>query len=180
MNFEQALRDRRLLGALPCFRDLSTYAGWLAFSRAVHGLPMTHTDLALFRQHTGRQLPRPGGYPEAVAIVGVQSGKTRIASAFAVHAAIHYLELNSHPVPMIVEMTSYHWSGKGIRMGQFLQPHDPPVTTLTLQPEEAAFKARLYDCFASQRAVLQHFPIRWEKFRRSPSYDFTTPPTSTG
>jgi hypothetical protein len=88
LNFEHALRDRRLLGGLPCFNNLSTYSGWLAFSRAVHGLPMTDADLALFRQHTGRQEPRAGGYPEAVAVVGVQSGKTRIAAAFADHAAL--------------------------------------------------------------------------------------------
>src|SRR4051812_39626637 len=88
MNIEAALRDSRLLGGLPCFRDLSTYTAWLAFTRAVHGLPMTDADLALFRQHTGRQEPRAGGYPEAVAVVGVQSGKTRIAAAFADHAAL--------------------------------------------------------------------------------------------
>lgn len=88
MNLEQSLRDRRLLGGLPCFRDLRTFTAWLVFVRAVEGLPMTDADLEVFRRHTGRQTPRAGGYPEAVAVVGVQSGKTRIAAAFAAHAAI--------------------------------------------------------------------------------------------
>src|SRR5690349_16189038 len=41
---------------------------------------MDATDLARFQRHTGRQEPRPGGYPEAVNIVGCQSGKSQIAS----------------------------------------------------------------------------------------------------
>jgi hypothetical protein len=88
MNLEQSLRDRRLLGGLPCFRDLNTFAAWLVFVRAVEGLPLTDADLEVFRRHTGRQAPRAGGYPEAVAVVGVQSGKSRIAAAFAAHAAL--------------------------------------------------------------------------------------------
>jgi hypothetical protein len=88
MNLEQSLRDRRLLGGLPCFRDLSTFAAWLVFVRAVEGLPLTDTDLKVFQRHTGRQAPRAGGYPEAVAVVGVQSGKSRLAAAFASHAAL--------------------------------------------------------------------------------------------
>lgn len=88
MNVEQALRDPRLLGGLPAFRDLSTWAAWLTFHRAIYGLPMDATDLARFRHHTGRDQPRPGGYPEAVAIVGVQSGKSAFAATFADVAAL--------------------------------------------------------------------------------------------
>jgi hypothetical protein len=88
VTFEQALRDRRLLGGLDAFRDLTTWTAWLAFARAVYGLPMSDGDRALFRQHTGRLEPRAGGYPEAVAVVGVQSGKSRFASAIVDHAAL--------------------------------------------------------------------------------------------
>ena len=88
LNIEQTLQDKRLLGGLPSFRDLSTWAAWLTFTRAIYGLPMTPEDLVRFRQHTGRQEPRPGGYPEAVAVVGVQSGKSKVAAAYADHAAL--------------------------------------------------------------------------------------------
>ncbi|MEO8677424.1 MAG: hypothetical protein ABI665_00165 [Vicinamibacterales bacterium] len=88
MNVIQALRDPRLLGALPVFRDLATWGAWLTFVRTVHGLPLDADDLERFKLHTGRQEPRPGGYPEAVAIVGVQSGKTRIAGALVDVAAL--------------------------------------------------------------------------------------------
>jgi len=83
-----ALRDPDLLGALPAFRDLTTWRPWLAFLRAFYGLPMDATDLALFVRHTGRAAPAAGGYPEAVVITGCQSGKSQVASAVATYEAM--------------------------------------------------------------------------------------------
>lgn len=81
MNILEALREPALLGGLPAFRDLATWRAWLVFLKAIYGLPMDAAELETFRKHTGRTSPHPGGYPEAVAVVGVQSGKTRIAGA---------------------------------------------------------------------------------------------------
>jgi hypothetical protein len=78
-----ALRDPNLFGALPRYRDLTTWRAWLALLRALYGLPMDAADLDLFRRFTGRQSPRPGGYPEAVVITGRQSGKTQTAGIVA-------------------------------------------------------------------------------------------------
>jgi hypothetical protein len=79
MAILQSLRDRHLFGTLPAFRDLGTWSAWRSFLAAVYGLPMSEAELATFRGHTARSAPRPGGYSEAVAIVGTQSGKTRLA-----------------------------------------------------------------------------------------------------
>lgn len=65
-----------------------TWRAWRAFVKAVHGHKLTEAELALFRKHTGLERPRAGGYPEAVAVVGVQSGKTSVAAALANHAAL--------------------------------------------------------------------------------------------
>lgn len=65
-----------------------TWRPWRAFVAAVYGEPLDADAVELFRKRTGRETPRPGGYPEAVAIVGVQSGKTRVASVLADHAAL--------------------------------------------------------------------------------------------
>lgn len=85
-----ALEDRQLFGALPAFRDLSTWRAWLVFLRAVYGLPLEGDDLGMFRRHTGRTLydPPPGGFPEVVCIVGRQSGKTRIAATVTAFEAV--------------------------------------------------------------------------------------------
>lgn len=65
-----------------------TWQPWRAFIAAVYGLPMDRHAMELFRKHTGRDTPRAGGYAEAVAVVGVQSGKTSVAATLAVHAAL--------------------------------------------------------------------------------------------
>lgn len=87
MTILDMLRDPALFGALAPFRDLTTWRRWLVFLRGVYGLRLDDEDLAIFREHTGRTAPRPGGYPEAVAVVGRQSGKTRIAATIAAFEA---------------------------------------------------------------------------------------------
>lgn len=88
MTIIDALADPHLLGGLPQFANLTSWHNWIAFLGAVDGLTLTADELVSFRTFTGRTTPRPGGYPEAVAIVGVQSGKSQIAAAMAAFAAI--------------------------------------------------------------------------------------------
>ncbi|MDT8321819.1 MAG: hypothetical protein RQ826_14960 [Xanthomonadales bacterium] len=78
-----ACHDPAMFGAL--FEDGESWRPWFAFLRAFYGLELDDTDLALFRKHTGRQRPAPGGYREACVITGRQSGKTRIASTVAAY-----------------------------------------------------------------------------------------------
>ncbi len=87
MNIVDGLRDQRLLGGLSCFSDLAPWRAWETFLRAVHGLVMSESDLETFRRYTGREKPNPDGYSEAVAIVGRQSGKSRIAATLAAFEA---------------------------------------------------------------------------------------------
>jgi hypothetical protein len=88
MTIIEALRDRRIFGALRAFRDLASWRTWLVFLRAVYGLALDDEERAVFRRYTNRSKPRVGGYSEAVAIVGRQSGKTQIAAAIACFEAI--------------------------------------------------------------------------------------------
>lgn len=85
-----ALRDPRLFGALPAFRDLTSWRAWLVFLRALYGLPLDAKDADTFRRHTGRSNydPPAGGWREVACVVGRQSGKTRIAATVAAFEAI--------------------------------------------------------------------------------------------
>jgi hypothetical protein len=65
-----------------------SWGAWRAFVAAVYGLPLSADELEVYQKHSNRKAPRPGGYPEAVAVVGVQSGKSRVSSVLAVHAAL--------------------------------------------------------------------------------------------
>jgi hypothetical protein len=90
MTFAEALADHRLLGALPAFRDLSSWGRWRVFAKAMYGEPLTPEEETVFRQHTGRSryAPPVGGWKEVVCIVGRQSGKSRVAASLADYAAI--------------------------------------------------------------------------------------------
>lgn len=85
-----ALADRNLFGGLAAFSDLTTWRPWLAFLRAVYGLPLDADDLEMFKRHTGRTMYDPplGGFPEVCCIVGRQSGKTRVAATIAAYEAV--------------------------------------------------------------------------------------------
>lgn len=89
MNLLEALADRNVLGASPAFADLTPWRGWLTFLGAVYGLPLEEGGAQLFRSCTGREgyAPPPGGWREAVAIVGRQAGKTRAAAAVVSYEA---------------------------------------------------------------------------------------------
>ena len=89
MNILEALRDRALFGASTTFRDLAPWSPWLVFLAAVYGLPLDSEGIGLFRRATGRNAydPPPGGWKEAVCIVGRQAGKTRVASLLSAFEA---------------------------------------------------------------------------------------------
>jgi hypothetical protein len=88
MNLLDALRDPRFLGAIPDFTDLGSWSRWLVFLKAIYGIPLDDAELPIFQEHTARSAPNPAGYSEAVAIVGRQSGKSRIAGTTAAYEAV--------------------------------------------------------------------------------------------
>jgi hypothetical protein len=57
MNIVQALRDKRVLGAVPAFRDLSTWRAWVVALKSIYGIGLDADELEMFRCHTGRSMP---------------------------------------------------------------------------------------------------------------------------
>lgn len=90
LTFAGAIADPKLLGGLRAFRDLSTWSRWVVFLRALEGLPLDDAQQAIFREHTSRTVydPPVGGWREALALVGRQSGKSQIAGAIQAVSAI--------------------------------------------------------------------------------------------
>ena len=90
MTIIDALEDPQVFGGLSVFRDLTTWRPWLTFLKALYGLPLSARELTHFCQHTGCSVydPPPEGWREAVAIVGRQSGKTRIAAMVTAYEAV--------------------------------------------------------------------------------------------
>jgi len=71
----------------PWFRDRATWAAWLAFLRALFGLPMDADDLTLLRRHAGRTVAPTGPTQEAWLVVGRRGGKSRVLALIAVFLA---------------------------------------------------------------------------------------------
>jgi hypothetical protein len=91
MNVIESLHDRAVLG-MPPFEDLAPWRRWLVFLKATYGLEIDADERAIFEHHTAREYdPPPGGYPVVVAIVGRQSGKSRIGAVVVDFEAVRSL-----------------------------------------------------------------------------------------
>ena len=98
------------------------------------------------------------------------------ATAFAVHLACGILRRDSVPAPVVFELTSYHNFSGTRRVLSFLPFIGSNETMIRLTEVEQHLKRRMYDEFASQKEVLERFPIGIERFRAAPRYVFTKAP----
>src|SRR5206468_13068342 len=76
----QAIKNPKLFGSLPEFRDLSTWFAWIVWLKSLVAIPLNESELALFQRCTGRTHP-PAKEPKVSAtIVGRRGGKSKMAA----------------------------------------------------------------------------------------------------
>ncbi|HEU4455230.1 MAG TPA: PIG-L family deacetylase [Longimicrobium sp.] len=115
--------------------------------------------------------------PEVVVTHPYEGGHTdHDAVAFATRAAARMLARDGAQAPALAEFTSYHNLGGERVFNRFLPFDRAPETEVELSREERALKRRMFDCFATQQGVLRDMPVRGERFRPAPDYDFLTAP----
>jgi hypothetical protein len=107
INIIDAIKNRRLFGALPRFKKLDTWAAWLVVLKAIFGLPMTADEFVVFNRHTGRTSPPLGGSKENFLIVGRRGGKSFISALIGVFIAcffsfVEYLTTGERGVVLIL------------------------------------------------------------------------------
>jgi len=85
----------------------------------------------------------------------------------------------------IIEMTSYHARDGRCVTGEFLRSGpsqdigvELPEIVIELSEKDRERKRQMFNAHASQRRVLEGFPIDREPLRPSPGYDFSRPPHS--
>lgn len=115
--------------------------------------------------------------PDVVLTHPYEGGHTdHDALAFGVRAACRMLERDGAAAPAVMEFTSYHNEGGERVFNRFLPFDGAPVTEVELTRDERDRKRRMFDCFATQQGVLRDMPVRSEKYRPAPEYDFTAAP----
>lgn len=115
--------------------------------------------------------------PQVVITHPYEGGHTdHDATAFAVRAAVTLLAREGAAAPALAEFTSYHNEGGEKVVNRFLPWDGAPETDVPLTGEEKEMKRRMYDCFVTQQGVLRDMPIRVERYRPAPRYDFTEAP----
>jgi N-acetylglucosamine malate deacetylase 2 len=115
--------------------------------------------------------------PEVVITHPYEGGHTdHDAVAFAARAAVTLLAREGATAPALAEFTSYHNEGGEKVVNRFLPWDGAPITDVALTREEKDMKRRMYDCFVTQYSVLRDMPIRLERYRPAPCYDFTEAP----
>ena len=130
-------------------------------------VPVTHRLVELFDDLQ----------PEVVITHPYEGGHTdHDATAFAARAACTLLAREGGMAPALVEFTSYHNEGGEKVVNRFLPFDGAPVTDVALTTEEKDMKRRMYDCFYTQYGVLRDMPVRVERFRPAPRYDFSEAP----
>jgi LmbE family N-acetylglucosaminyl deacetylase len=117
--------------------------------------------------------------PDVVLTHPYEGGHTdHDATAFAVHLACGVLRREGASPPAVFELTSYH-ARDGQKVVQEFLPHaraDRGQRKVTLSEEDRGIKQRIFECFGTQRTVLEKFGTEFEKFRPAPRYVFTQPP----
>jgi LmbE family N-acetylglucosaminyl deacetylase len=113
--------------------------------------------------------------PETVITHSYEGGHPDHDSAAVVAAiAISSLE-TSH---FLLEMTSYHAREGRCVTGEFLNSDPTSELCFELSSGDRDRKRRMMDAYASQRLVLENFPIDCERLRLAPEYNFAEPPHS--
>jgi N-acetylglucosamine malate deacetylase 2 len=117
--------------------------------------------------------------PEAVLTLPYEGGHPdHDATAFAVHAAAALMRARGEAAPCIVEFALYQLGPEGRPVCAFLPDTDANavMATVHLTAQEQQHKRALLACFVTQQETLRNLPIEVERFRRSPRYDFGSPP----
>jgi hypothetical protein len=162
LSFRESMADRRLLGAVPAFRNLETWRTWLVVFQAVEGGPLDAAEERLFCELTGRARYRPpeGGWRRVGIWCGRGGGKTTVTAAYGDHVAV------TCPAPPVGEL----WHS--VLMSQDLASNRRALTRAARAPFTAsrmlaeAVSRRVVDSLElSRRVAITTLPCRPEAGR---------------
>ena len=103
----EAIKHPKLFGALPEFKDLSTWFAWIVWLKSLYGLPLDERELSLFQKCTARTQPPAKEPKESATIVGRRGGKSKMAALVGAFTAAFidfkpYLSTGERPMVLIL------------------------------------------------------------------------------
>jgi N-acetylglucosamine malate deacetylase 2 len=98
------------------------------------------------------------------------------SAAVVARIAIAASLLDHKSRPVLLEMTSYHARGGQCVTGEFLHRGSSPEMCFEFSRSDRERKRNMMNAYASQRLVLENFPIDQERLRLAPEYNFSEPP----
>jgi N-acetylglucosamine malate deacetylase 2 len=104
--------------------------------------------------------PYEGGHPD------------HDTAALVASLAVSRLKTDLH----LLEMTSYRARGARCVTGEFLNSDRASEIVYEFTEDDRKRKRKMFLAYASQRLVLENFPIDRERLRIAPAYDFSRPP----
>jgi len=97
--------------------------------------------------------------------------------SFAVQSANMLLSKKRKKPYPVYEFASYHGRDGMMVTYRFIpNAHDGRVWTAHLTSGQVEVKRRMIACYISQKEMLQAFPVKLERFRKAPRYDYLNPP----
>jgi LmbE family N-acetylglucosaminyl deacetylase len=96
--------------------------------------------------------------------------------AFGIHMAIRVLKQRNGDSPSLIEFPSYNSRSAHASFLMFLPIPGFRELVKTLNPAELEKKRCMVESFISQKMFLKKFPLKSERFRFAPRYDFNSPP----
>src|SRR5215471_206501 len=89
-----AIQHKQVFGSLPAFQSLDSWSAWLSWLKSVFELPMTDSELEIFRKCTGRQAPPSKQPSELFCICGRRGGKSFMSALTAVYLCSAFCRTN--------------------------------------------------------------------------------------
>ncbi len=162
------MRREEAVRALTHAGILSEQISWLGAVDQEAVLEIPHLTKGLLQILSDRRPaaivthPYEGGHPDH--------------DAAAVVARIAVMLCKDEVRPLLLEMTSYHARDGRCVTGEFLTAEGGSEFVFALSDADGERKQRMMQEYASQRLVLENFPIHPERIRLAPEYDFARPP----
>jgi LmbE family N-acetylglucosaminyl deacetylase len=158
--------------------ELRAALGLIEGKRRVHSLPIAEQEACYHIADIARwivQLARKGHVQMLVTQAYEGGHPDHDACAVACRCAVDLLAQSGMLVPLL-ELTGYFFDGARMRGGAFIPRMGIPAARVPLPLADRQRKLAMLEYFQSNPATLELLPIRAERFRVAPKYDFTAPP----